>query len=215
MDTLFRMKIKPHTCFVVLEDKHNKKMKIMKNRILVLASILTVVGGTMFAQPQMNKAQKPAGDCPVVRAEQRKGAPMFTEEQKAEMKKIHFETAKKEKPLKDQLRELEAHQQTLVTADAPDTKAINKNIEEIGKLKTDLAKIQVEGRLKARALMTDEQKLMMDSKKDFMHQGPREARRGPAKEGQQFDKRGKMQPRGSQGPQGEPQDAPDDNDMDA
>ena len=53
----------------------------------------------------------------------------LTADQKEAMKALRLETAKQIKPLKNELRELMARQQTLVTADKADLKAIDNNID--------------------------------------------------------------------------------------
>ncbi len=61
-------------------------------------------------------------------------------------------------------------------------KAINANLEKIGEAKIELAKIHAETRVKTRAIMTEEQRIMMDSKKHKMRQGEgrdRDFARGP------------------------------------
>ena len=58
------------------------------------------------------------------------------------IKKIRLETGKEVKPLQNKLNEMEARQHTLTTADKTDMNAINKNIEEMGKIKIEIAKIQ-------------------------------------------------------------------------
>jgi Spy/CpxP family protein refolding chaperone len=70
-------------------------------------------------------------------------------------------------PIRNQLGEARAHQKTLAAADKTDMAAINKNIEKMGGLKTDMAKIQTKYHLEMRAQLTDEQRLKFDR---FKHQ---------------------------------------------
>ncbi|HKI89529.1 MAG TPA: Spy/CpxP family protein refolding chaperone [Draconibacterium sp.] len=97
----------------------------------------------------------------------------LTDEQKEAVKKIKMETAKEMKPLKNQLRELQAHQQTLATADNADLKAIYKNIDKMSEVKAEMAKIMAKQRLEFRSLLTEEQRLKMDQRGDRMHRGER------------------------------------------
>jgi protein CpxP len=89
----------------------------------------------------------------------------FTAEQKETMKNMRMETAKKIKPLKNELRELMAHQQTLTTADKADLKAINKNIEKMSDAKTEMAKIMAAQHQQVRSLLSEEQLMKFDSMK--------------------------------------------------
>ena len=74
-------------------------------------------------------------------------------------------------PLRNQLGEAEAHQKTLMTAEKSDLGAINKNIEKMGELKVQMAKIQAKQRLEMRAQLTDEQRLKFDLFRENMKNG--------------------------------------------
>jgi len=95
----------------------------------------------------------------------------LTDEQKAAFKQGMIDMQKQMKPLRNELGEAVAHQKTLVTAEKPDFSAINKNIEKIGALKIEMAKIQTKHRLDMRAQLTDEQKLKFDLFKGKMGHG--------------------------------------------
>jgi Spy/CpxP family protein refolding chaperone len=107
----------------------------------------------------------------------------LTDEQKAAFKQGMIDLQKQIKPLRNELGEAEAHQKTLVTTEKPDIAAINKNIEKIGALKVEMAKIQIKHRLDMRAQLTDEQKLKFDLFKGKLGQergqnGPKGMMRG-------------------------------------
>ncbi|MGQ8337310.1 Spy/CpxP family protein refolding chaperone [Sunxiuqinia sp. A32] len=87
---------------------------------------------------------------------------LLTEEQKESFKKIRLQSMKDAKPIHDELRELEAHHQTLITAEQPNLAKIYASIEKIGKLKTELAKIRVKSKVEMESQLTDEQKLKMN-----------------------------------------------------
>ena len=87
----------------------------------------------------------------------------FTDEQKESIKKIRTESEKEAKPLENQLRELEAHQQTLATEEKADLNEIYKNIEKMSDVKAELAKIRAKQRQDIRKLLTDEQLLSFDN----------------------------------------------------
>ncbi len=86
---------------------------------------------------------------------------LFTEEQKEAFKTIRLKNMKEAQPLHDQLRELKAHQQTLMNADKPDMNAIYANIDKISDVENQLAKIKAKERVEIMSYLTDEQKLQM------------------------------------------------------
>ena len=86
----------------------------------------------------------------------------FTEEQRETMKNMRMETAKKVKPLRNELRELMAHQKTLTTADNADLKDINKNIDKLSDVKAKIAKLSAAQHQQVRSLLTDEQLMRFD-----------------------------------------------------
>jgi|GEM_PF-709736 len=90
----------------------------------------------------------------------------FTEEQKEQIKAIRLKNRKQLKPLRDEVRELEAHQQTLVTADTPDMKAIYQNIDKISTAKNKIQKIRAKQHQEIRALLTEEQRMKFDEMKE-------------------------------------------------
>jgi len=87
----------------------------------------------------------------------------LTDVQKESFKAGMIATQKKLQPLKNELGEAEAHQKTLVTSEKPDLAAINKNIEKIGALRIEMAKIQIKNRMEMRAQLNDEQRLKFDN----------------------------------------------------
>ena len=98
----------------------------------------------------------------------------LTDAQKEAFKQSRLALQKLIQPLRNELGEAEAHQKTLTTAEKPEMAAINKNIEKIGALKMEMAKLQVKHRLEMRAQLTDEQRLKFD-----LHQGKMKHERVP------------------------------------
>jgi Spy/CpxP family protein refolding chaperone len=94
----------------------------------------------------------------------------LTDPQKEAFKQNMMAMHKQVLPLRGELGEVEAHQKTLVTAEKPDLAAINKNIEKIGAIRVEMAKIEVKHRLDMRAQLTDEQRLKFDLMKGKMRQ---------------------------------------------
>lgn len=98
----------------------------------------------------------------------------LTDAQKDAFKQSMMDLHKKIQPLRNELGEAEAHQKTLVTAEKTDMGAINKNIEKIGGIRVEIAKLETKHHLDMRAQLTDEQKLKFDMMKGMMkNQGPK------------------------------------------
>jgi Spy/CpxP family protein refolding chaperone len=144
----------------------------MKTRILsflIVASFF--ISSVLIAQP--NKVQKQmrpdSGKKEMMKKRgdrnNSESQKFFTEEQKEQMKELRLETAKKVKPLKNELSELMARQRTLTTADNADLNAINTNIDKMSDIKTDIAKIMAAQHQQVRSLLTEEQLVKFDTMK--------------------------------------------------
>lgn len=92
----------------------------------------------------------------------------LTDAQKEAFKQSRLALEKQMLPIRNEIGEAEARQKTLTTAEKPDLAAINKNIEKIGGLKVEMAKVQVKHRLDMRAQLTEEQRLKFDRTKNHM-----------------------------------------------
>ncbi len=88
----------------------------------------------------------------------------LTEDQQNKMNEMRVAHMKAVQPVRDQLLELKTHQRTLMNAENADQKAINKNIDEMTKLQNKLMKVGSEFQLKVKTILTDEQKVMMQSR---------------------------------------------------
>lgn len=144
----------------------------MKTRILSLIIVVSFfISTALIAQPNKEKKSwsSDAQKKEMMKKRDDRGKSefqnFFTEEQKEQMKKLRLETVKNVKPLKNELGELMARQQTLSTADKADLKAINKNIDEMSELKADIAKIMAAQHQQIRSLLTEEQLVKFDSMK--------------------------------------------------
>lgn len=144
----------------------------MKIRFLTLTLI------TVFAVTSMAVAQKPEakkedrGQRQQVMLRHKQMAErvdhFFTEEQQEQVKAIRLETAKQVKPLRNELGELEARQQTLTTADKADLKAIYQNIDKMSEVKAEIQKTMAKQHQQIRSLLTEEQLLKFDAMKGRM-----------------------------------------------
>ncbi len=88
----------------------------------------------------------------------------LTEDQQNKMNEMRVAHMKAVQPVRDQLLELKTHQRTLMNAENADQKAINKNIDEMTKLENKLMKVGSEFQLKVKNILTDEQKVLMQSR---------------------------------------------------
>ncbi len=145
----------------------------MKTRFLSLLIVASLfISTALIAQPekgvkQGNENQNRTAMMQKQQQHQRgESQQFFTLQQQETLKSMRLETAKKVKPLKNQLRELQAHQQTLTTADNADLTAINKNIEKMSGVKTEIAKIMAAQHQQVRSLLTEEQLLKFDARKN-------------------------------------------------
>ena len=134
----------------------------------------------MFAQPQAGEKARMMKQHELRMNANNAQRPMpaglnLSAEQKEAFKNSMIALQKDLKPLRNKLGEAMAHQRTLMSDDNPDMKAINKNIDAIGNLKTEMAKLQAKHRIDMRAQLNDEQKLKFD-----MFVGQQKHKRGMA-----------------------------------
>ena len=92
------------------------------------------------------------------------GISNLTKEQSESIKKFQFNLAQAKFPLENNLREKEARLQTVSTVKIPDMKAIEKQIDEIGAVKVQLAKLQATHDQEIRKVLDDEQRLIFDKR---------------------------------------------------
>ncbi len=90
--------------------------------------------------------------------------PGLSPEQDKAIQKLKVAFHKEALQLKNQMAEKKARLNTLRTADKPDMAAIDKTIDELAALKTQLMKKKERHQQEIRALLNDEQRLFFDSK---------------------------------------------------
>ncbi len=142
----------------------------MKIRILALAMVALIATSATWAQRPERKQGNPDQRDRMQRHEQMadRGSNFFTEEQQEKVKTIRLETEKAVQPLRNQLNELEAHQQTLSSSEKTDLDAIYKNIDKISDVRAEVRKLMAKQQQDIRSLLSDEQKLKFDSMKGHM-----------------------------------------------
>ncbi len=90
--------------------------------------------------------------------------PNLTKEQSESIKKLQLSLAQTKFPIENTLREKEARLQTVSTVKTPDMKTIEKQIDEIGAIKIQLAKLQATHDQEIRKILDDEQRLIFDKR---------------------------------------------------
>ncbi len=137
----------------------------MKTRVLVLAVLMGLTTGLLAQPGEKQEGKTHRGPNPEMRMDEKRNHENgldLTDVQKEAFKKSMLAMQKQLQPIQNQIGEAEARQQTLTTAEKPDMDAINKNIEKIGSLKIEIAKIRAKNHLELRAQLTDEQRLKFD-----------------------------------------------------
>lgn len=137
----------------------------MKTKVLML-TVFMCLTTVLVAQPnEKGEGKSRRGPNPEMRmGEQRVhgNGLELTNAQKESFKQSMMAMQKQLQPIRNQLGEARAHQKTLTTAEKPEMDAINKNIEKMGALQTEMAKIQNRYHLEMRAQLTDGQRLKFD-----------------------------------------------------
>jgi len=131
----------------------------MKNKSLIITTMFIFLAAGIFAQPNNMQQNKKAQGMFM-------NIPDLTDAQQTKLKEMRTAHMKEMMPLKNELKEKQAHLQTLQTADKPDMNAINKEIDEIGVIKTNMAKKHAAFRQEVRKILTDDQRVFFD-----MHAG--------------------------------------------
>ena len=148
----------------------------MKTRILALAVLMGLATSVMAQQNEKKDEKQNRGTNPEMRMHKQQGQPdalNLTDAQKESFKQSRLALEKQMQPIRNELGEAEARQRTLTTTEKPDMDAINKNMDKIGSLKTQMAKLQTKHRLELRAQLTEEQRLMFDRSGERLHNGNR------------------------------------------
>lgn len=98
----------------------------------------------------------------------------LTDAQQEQLQALRLEHYKEVKPLRSKMAELKARERTLMLEDKVDMKALNSVIDEQSELSNNIRKLRAAHRVDVGALLTDEQKMILDQRNSFRHQ-----RRGP------------------------------------
>jgi len=140
----------------------------MKTNVLMAIAIAVVTSLTVNAQPQ--RMQPYSGKSPqeVRQVFSREGFTLpgvnLNDQQREEIRKIRTEQLKERTQTNNLLKEKRAKLEALQTADQPDTKEINKLIDEIAVIQAQGMKSQAASRQKIRSLLTEEQRALFDAR---------------------------------------------------
>jgi len=150
----------------------------MKTKVLMIAVLLGLTTVAMAQPKEKEQGKAPLAPKHEMRMEHRNGGPgaalELTDAQKEAFKQSRQAMQKQLQPIQNELGEAEAHQKTLMSAEKSDLAAINKNIEKIGNLKVEMAKIRAKNHLDMRAQLTEEQRLKFDAMKGHLREGRKE-----------------------------------------
>ncbi len=122
--------------------------------VMMLASVATFAQGDGNGRHRGLKAD--AGLCNKL--------PDLTDDQKDQIQALRVEHKKVALENRNQLAVLKAELKVLTTAENADMKGINKKADEIGTLKTKMAKQRLAHHQEVRKLLTEEQRLVFDTK---------------------------------------------------
>ncbi len=115
------------------------------------------------------------------------GIPGLSEDQQKKVQALDLETEKALLPLKAQMDLKTAELKGLTLAENPEKGAIDKKIEEIGTIRTQIMKKKIMNKLAVRALLTPDQRVKFDKMAlrggcglmECCEEGPRQAMRRP------------------------------------
>ncbi len=141
----------------------------MKRTIAVMLTLIL----TSLTLVSLVQAQQPG---PPPFAPQKPGMPMMrllnlTAEQQSQISDLRLQLQKEMLPLRSELMTKRNELKLLMTAEKPDMGKINRKIEEISKIRTEIQKKRVAHRLKIRSLLTEEQRKIFDTQILSGHHG--------------------------------------------
>ena len=138
--------------------------KALKINNFLLTLIALFLLSPVMAQPS-DRQQK---DCPQHKYQKNselcEHLPNLTDEQRNKMQELRISHLKVVQPINNELKLKYAELRILTTAEKADQKAVDKKIDEIYSLKTKKAKMSQAHKQSIRALLTDEQRIIFDSR---------------------------------------------------
>ena len=123
----------------------------------------------------------------------------LTEEQQTEITTLRTAHYKTITPLKNKMVELKARERTLLSEESVDMKAVNKTIDEQTDLTNKMRKLQVEQQVAVKSILTDEQVMKMQQRRQFARRDGFHGKSGHRGAGGQGHAGGKGMGRGYRG----------------
>jgi Spy/CpxP family protein refolding chaperone len=154
-----------------LKSKFMNKYMLRTGKAMLIGSIILLTGGIMQAQHGYGKQS-----ARYVRHDSgfhAPGIPNLTDEQQKKIETLKLSHQKEMTGYRNDMAIREAELRKYRSADKPDMVLINKTIDEIGRLYTEMQKKRVSHEMAVRNLLTDEQKIAFDAHRTFRgyHQG--------------------------------------------
>lgn len=137
----------------------------MKTKNLTILAVLIFVSGSIFAQGNYRNQANMNGQGQRAKTGFM-NIPDLTDAQKTKLTDMRAANMKEMLPLRNELKEKQAHLNTISTGDNVNMTDVNKTIGEIGAIKIDMAKKRASHRQEVRKILTDNQKVFFD-----MHAG--------------------------------------------
>lgn len=131
----------------------------MKRHLILITILAVFILGmsTVFAQPEGMRNRMFQDD----------DFPEFTAEQRDKMGQLRTDFQKATIPLRADLRLKQVELRELMRTEASQS-MINSKLDEIGALKTQLSKLKIDHRLKAKSVMTDQQRQYFEEHRGMM-----------------------------------------------
>ncbi|KPL14891.1 hypothetical protein AMJ74_02565 [candidate division WOR_3 bacterium SM1_77] len=148
--------------------------KLRSKQIVLPIAALLLFAGSAFTQPpgmhEEGQGRKGMHGCEM---SSHKGMiPGLSQEQQEQIKTLRTEYMKTVQPLRNQIGEKKARLRTLTTSDKVNMSQVNKVIEDIGKIKTEMMKLREQHRQEVRKMLNDEQRVFFDARQ-HSHDGRR------------------------------------------
>lgn len=147
-------------------------LTLRSSKVMLPVAALFLIVTSAFAQiPEMKPEHgEREGGCKG-RGEHMMMIPDLTPEQAEQMKSMRVEHLKEMQSLRNQMAEKKARLRTLSTADKVNMTEINKVIDDIGKMQTQMMKMKEQHRQDVRKMLTDDQRIFFDSHQPMHHEG--------------------------------------------
>lgn len=137
-------------------------MKTKRLLSSLLLSLLVLVGTVAMAQNRDGNRSK--GDRGQRGSSDKMTYLNLTEDQQATAKTLFTEMQEGMTPLKLDVKEKKVQMDKLMIADQPDEKAIYAKVDEMSDIRAQMQKLKIENKLKLRAILDADQKVLFDAK---------------------------------------------------